>query len=144
MRQLTSFRSIRFRVLTLIRSLTNAHMHAFHFLFTFWSVFKSMRFGETLSLSRTDTIISRSGSPHDASHLPSYMSIEINSSIWPCVIIVPNYNSQSASRTMKFHSVKNHCSRPLIGRRTMFFSLVKIYRSAFCLADPKVQHLLAG
>ena len=30
-----------------------------------------MRFGETLSLSRVDIVISRSGSPHDASHLPS-------------------------------------------------------------------------
>ena len=48
------------------------------FIFTFWSVFKSMRFGETLSLSRTDTIISRSGSPHDASHLPSVTVIKIN------------------------------------------------------------------
>ena len=29
----------------------------------------------TLSLSRVDTVISRSGSPHDASHLPSYYFI---------------------------------------------------------------------
>ena len=35
--------------------------------------FLTMRFGETLSLSRVDTVISRSGSPHDASHLPSIL-----------------------------------------------------------------------
>ena len=37
---------------------------------------KSMRFGEyTLSLSRIDTVIYRSGSPHDASHLPSILYV---------------------------------------------------------------------
>ena len=46
-RQLTSsFLDLRFRVLTLRRSFTNGHMHAFSYIFTFLSVFKSMRFGE--------------------------------------------------------------------------------------------------
>ena len=30
----------------------------------------------TLPLSRVDTVIYRSGSPHDASHLPSYVAVE--------------------------------------------------------------------
>ena len=71
MQQLTSFRSTFSSAYanTIFDECTYARVS---FIFTFWSVFKSTRFGETLSLSRTDTIISRSGSPHDAWHLPSY------------------------------------------------------------------------
>ena len=69
MRQLTSpFLDLRFRVLTLRRSLTNGHMHAFSLSRAVSNQCVSVN---TLSLSRTDTVISRSGSPHDASHLPS-------------------------------------------------------------------------
>ena len=45
----------------------------------------------TLSLSRVDTVISRSGSPHDASHLPSSKSI---------------HNVFIACRNLRLHMVK--------------------------------------
>ena len=50
---------------------SNGHMHVFSFTFTFRAFSNPCVSVNTLSRSRVDTAISRSGSPHDASHLPS-------------------------------------------------------------------------
>ena len=70
---------LRFRAPdALTRHLTNGHMHVFHSYSLFRALSNPCVPVNTLSLSRDDIVISRSGSPHDASHLPSiyrYMSV---------------------------------------------------------------------
>ena len=72
----------------------------------------------TLSLSRVDIVISRSGSPHDASHLPS---IFVTYELWVFVWYVIRLNSSRCScKNDKFRVCVNY--KDSVGIQILYFA----------------------